>query len=343
MKYYVGLDVSLKETHICMLDEVGKVVCRRPCVTEPGAIARAISAAAPETEVVVLETGGQSSWLCRELQALELNAVIVDARLAKKALSGRLNKTDANDAEGLAWLALTRWYRRVAAKSASAQAARALLLSRAQLAKQRRALENVVRALLRGFGLSVGRVSKVGFEARIRARLEEAVELSDAILPLLVARQVLLTQAAALEEKIKTAAQASQVCLRLMSVPGVGPMTALAFMTALDDPQRFRRSSSVGAYLGLTPRRYQSGEVSYNGRISKQGDALARYFLYEAANSLLSRVKKWSRPKAWAAQLVKTRGGKKARVALARKLAVILHRIWINETEFQPRLAAAVS
>lgn len=343
MTYYVGLDVSLKETQICVLEEGGRVICRRPCVTDPRALARALKAAAPGKAVVVLETGGQSSWLCRELDGLGLEAVIVDARLAKKALSGRVNKTDANDSEGLAWLALTGWYRRVAVKSEAAQTARALLVSRAQLSKQRRALENVIRAQLRGLGVSVGRVSKAGFEARIRARLEDAAALSDAVLPLLAARGVLLAQSDALEEKIEAEASASPVCLRLMSVPGVGPMTALAFATALDDPHRFRRSSSVGAYLGLTPRRFQSGEVSYNGRISKQGDALARHFLYEAANSLLSRVKKWSAPKAWAARLVKIRGGKKARVALARKLAVILHRIWVNETEFQPRLASAVS
>jgi transposase len=120
-----------------------------------------------------------------------------------------------------------------------------------------------------------------------------------------------------------------------MTVPGVGPMTALAFVTAIDDPGRFARSASVGAYLGLTPRRHQSGEADWSGRISKHGDGLARHLLYEAANSLIARVRKWSAPKAWAARLVRKLGPKKARVALARKLAVILHRIWLDGTEFR--------
>ena len=160
---------------------------------------------------------------------------------------------------------------------------------------------------------------------------------------LLMVRRSLDLQIKQVEARIGAVSRGSEVCRRLMTVPGVGPMTALAFVTAIDDPARLAKSSLVGAYLGLTPRRHQSGAVDWAGRISKHGDALARHRLYEAANSLLSRVKAWSAPKAWAARLVKRVGGKKARVALARMLAVILQRIWIDGSEFRWTAKAAAA
>jgi transposase len=343
MDQYVGLDVSLKETHFCVVDGAGVEVARGREVTHPELLARALARHAPGARVIVLETGGQSSWLQRELEAAGLPAVIVDARRAKAALSCRLNKTDANDAAGLAQLARTGWYRAVAAKRPAARLARASLLAHQQLVKQRRDLENQVRALLRGFGLAVGRVSRARFEQRVWELVRRAPLLEDALAPLLTVRRSVCLQIKALEGRIDAAARDCPVCRRLMTVPGVGPMTALAFMTAIDDPARFARSSSVGAYLGLTPRRHQSGAADWSGRISKHGDALARHMLYAAANSLISRVKRWSAPKAWAARLVKRVGGKKARVALARKLAVILHRIWCEGSEFRWSAKQAVA
>ena len=335
MEQYVGLDVSLKETHFCVVDGTGAVVARGREATHPELLAAALQRHAPAARVVVLETGSQSSWLQRALESAGVPAVIVDARRAKAALSCRMNKTDANDAEGLAQLAYTGWYRAVAAKRPQTRLARALLLARQQLARQRRDIENQVRALLRGFGLTVGAVSRAGFEARVWTLVAAEPLLEDAIGPLLSVRRAVCAEAADLEARIGALARDSQVCRRLMTVPGVGPMTALAVVTAIDDPHRFAHSASVGAYLGLTPRRRQSGAMDWSGRISKQGDALARHMLYEAANSLLSRVKRWSAPTAWAARLVRRIGAKKARVALARKLAVILHRIWVDGTEFR--------
>lgn len=335
MEHYIGLDVSLKETHLCAVDGTGAVVGRAREATDPDVLARAIGALCPSVKTVVLETGGQSSWLHRALTALGVPAVIVDARRAKAALSCRLNKTDANDAEGLAQLARTGWYREVAAKRPATRHARALLLARQLLVRQRRDLENQLRGLLRGFGLAVGTVARARFEARVRDLVRLEPGLLDAVGPLLMARRALEKRIGALEKRIAAVAGGSEACRRLMSVPGVGPMTALAFVTAIDDPARFARSSSVGAYLGLTPRRYQSGEADWSGRISKHGDSLARHMLYEAANSLLARVRRWSAPKAWAARLARRTGGRKARVALARKLAVMLHRIWRDGTTFR--------
>jgi len=335
MSYYVGLDVSLKETHICVRVPGGRVAASGCVATCPVAIAAWLGAHAPGAETVVLETGGLSSWLCEGLCEQGVGAVIVDARLAKGALSGRANKNDANDAEALAWLALTGWYRRVAVKSERARVRRGLLVARSQLEGQRRSLENVVRALLRGFGLKVGSVAKGGFEARARVLLADLPQLGDAVEALLTARRALMAEALGLEKRIKAAARQSATCRRLMTVPGVGPMTALTFVAAIDDPRRFADSYDVGAYLGLTPRLFASGQTTYKGRISKWGDSLARHMLYEAANAMLVRVKAWSAPKAWAARLARRIGPKKARVALARKLAVILHRIWLSGEDFQ--------
>jgi transposase len=335
MEQYIGLDVSLKQTHICVMDAAGSVLARGREATQPELLAKAIRDLAPALRLAVLETGGQSSWLCQALEARGLPVAIVDARRAKKALSCWTNKTDANDAEGLAQLARTGWYRQVAAKRPETRSARALLLARQLLVRQRRDLENQVRGLLRGFGLAMGSVARKRFEGRARELVAQEPLLADAIEPLLLARAALDPQIRTLERRIAEAAKASEVCTRLMTAPGVGSMTALAFVTAIDDPWRFEKSASVGAYLGLTPRRHQSGDSDWSGRISKWGDGLARHMLYEAANSLLSRVRRWSAPKAWAARLAGKRGGKKARVALARKLAVILHRIWVDGSTFR--------
>jgi transposase len=344
MKEYVGLDVSLEVTHFCIVDETGTVVARGRVASEPEAIAAVLrERSAGEIVRVVHETGGMAHWLQRELEALGLPAVLVDARKAKGVLKAMLNKTDKHDAHALARLAQSGFIAPVAGKSRQTQLVRALLTARQQMMRKRRDLENQIRALLRGFGLKVGKVSKARFAARVRELLEAEPLLEDAVAPLLAVRRALVLGQDQLDARLVAVAGTSPVCRRLMSVPGVGPLTALAFMTAIDDPHRFRRSASVGAYLGLTPRRYQSGEMGYTGRISKWGDGVARHFLYEAANSLISRVKRWSAPKAWACRLVPRLGGKKARVALARKLAVILHRMWVDGTEFRMISQAATA
>ena len=231
-------------------------------------------------------------------------------------LKCKINKTDANDAEGLAQLARTGWYREVYVKSADAHIIRAHLLARKQVTKARRDFENQIRALLRTFGLKVGTVTKVQFEKRIRRLLKSVPALA---LPL---DQLLM-------------AKADQRCEVLQTMPGVGPLSALAFVSSMDDAKRFNKSSSVGAYLGLTPRSYQSGDVAWSGRISKNGDGVARSMLYEAANVLMVRVKANLPLKVWAVKLAERIGGKKARVALARKMAVVLHRMLSDGTVYQ--------
>jgi transposase len=189
--------------------------------------------------------------------------------------------------------------------------------------------------LLRNFGLRVGPVGGSGFEARIRKLVEGLPELQKIMVPLLAARRALREQFAALHRRLLAVVKEDKVCRRLMTIPGVGPVVSLAFTATIDVPARFRSARSVGPALGLTPILHQSGESSRIGRVSLCGDAMMRGLLYEAAQVLLTRVTKWSWLKAWAMQVAKRRGQRRAIVALARRLAVIMHRMWSDGTNFR--------
>ena len=335
MTTFAGLDVSQARTTICIVDERGCVTWRGSCATAPGAIAQTLSTRACSLERVGLESGPLAPWLVPELRALELPVVCLDARHAQAALSVQINKSDTNDADGLAQIVRTGWYREVEVKSVESRLVRATLGARKQLVGMRTEMINQIRGLMKIFGLILPKDGGARFEATTRARIAAHAELGLVIEPLLAAWRALDDQIAALEGQLVRRARRHEVCHRLMTVPGVGPLTALAFVTTVDDPKRFRRSSSVGAYLGLTPRRHQSGERDVSGRISKCGDRLTRSYLFEAANVVLTRVERWSSLKAWAIRLAKRSGAKKAKVALARKLATLLHRLWQDGTTFR--------
>ena len=342
-QHYVGLDVSLEMTSVCVLDEAGAVVWRGKVASTPEAIATAISARAPQAARIGLETGPLCTWHWHSLRALGLPVVCLDARHAKAALSLQLNKTDANDAYGLAQIVRTGWYKEVAVKSQGSHRLRTLLSSRAQLVNMRRDLATKIRGVLKTFGRIVGKVGDGGFAARVRELASGEPGLEEAVTALLAVRECLEQQIEMLETRILRFAKRSDPCRRLMTIPGVGVLTAVSFVAAIDDPARFSRSSGVGAYFGLTPRRHQSGKVDRDGKISRCGDALTRTYLFEAAGTLLSRVARWSALKAWGTRLSRRAGSKKARVALARKLAVLMHRIWMDGTEFcWPQEAATV-
>jgi transposase len=335
MTHYVGLDVSMEVTSVCVVDGAGEIVWRGVCASNPEAMAAAVAARAGDAARVVLESGPMSHWHWHGLRALGVPVLCVDARHAHKFLSARLNKTDANDAEGLAQLARFGWFAPVRVKSASAHHDRALLAARQQLVKMRRDVENQVRGLLKPFGLLMGKVSGRVYETRVEELLGEAPALAVALGPLLKVRRALLREYAVLHQELLAIVKGSTVCQLLMSFPGIGPVTALAYRAAVDEPARFAKSSSVGAYFGLTSRRYQSGEVDWSGRISKCGDTMVRSLLYEAANALLSRVKKSCELKSWGLRLQKRVGARKAKVAVARRMAVILHRMWLDGTAFR--------
>jgi len=340
MQQYVGLDVSMEDTSMCVLNQAGDVVFEDKVPTRPAAIARVLRRQAPEAIRIAFETGSLSNWLWHELKALGFPVLCLDARHAKAALSARMNKSDRNDARGLAEMARMGWYREAKVKSMESRHVRATLAARAKLVDIRRDIENQMRGLLKSLGIILGKTGSWSLPAKIRASLREAPYLRPLIEPLLLAHSALVTQIVKYDRQIKDLARADQTVRRLMTVPGVGPVTALAFASTVDDPQRFKRSSDVGAYLGLTPRRYQSGELDRTGRISKRGDRLTRYYLFEAANVLLKVVKRGSALKSWGTRLAKRIGSKKAKIAVARKIAVVLHCIWTDGTQFEWSKAA---
>jgi transposase len=335
MEHYVGLDVSLKLTAICVVDQTGTVMREGVVVSDPETIAEFVTSNAPSVVRIGLETGPTATWLWTELKQLGLPVICIDARHAKAVLKMQINKSDRNDAAGIARIMQTGWFKEVRVKDLDSHSVRALLASRALLVKIKRDLENQVRGLLKNLGLVIGRAKLNVFAKRAEELIEGRPELMAAVRPLLDARNAIEQQVDDLDRKVMRLARNNAQVRRFMTAPGVGPITALCFLATIDDPTRFKRSRSVGAYVGLTTRRYASGEIDWTGRISKCGDAMLRSYLYEAANVLLTRVAKWSTLKAWGIRLAKRSGLRKAKVAVARKLAVILHRMWIEGTEFK--------
>ena len=281
-----------------------------------------------------LESGPTSTWLWTELDRLGLPVICIDARHAKAALKMQINKSDRNDAAGIARIMQTGWYREVRVKALDSHAIKALLVGRALLVKIKRDLENQIRGLLKNIGLVIGRAKMNTFALRAKELIEDKPTLAAVVEPLLKAREVIEQQVADLDRKVMRLARSEPQVRRFMTTPGIGPITALCYLATIDDPIRFNKSRNVGAYIGLTTRRYSSGEIDWTGRISKCGDKLLRSYLFEAANVLLTRVAKWSTLKAWGMRIAKRSGIRKAKVAVARKLAVILHRMWIDGTEF---------
>jgi transposase len=341
MGYFAGLDVSLEETTICIVDDAGQIVREARAASEPEALVGFFVACGLKMERVGLEACSLTAWLHGGLTAAGIPAICVETRQAKAAMGAMPNKTDRNDARGLAQIMRTGWYRAVHVKSPSCRSWRALLTARRMLLNKRRDVENGIRALLREVGLKVGTPSRKDFPARVRELAVGDPVLSSLADPLLSVITVMTKEVEALTKRILGEVRVEPTCRRLMSVPGVGPLTALAFRATIDQPDRFRKSRDVGAHLGLTPRRYQSGETDVQGAISRCGDELARTALYEAAHSLLIRGTKWSALRAWGMNIAKRRGMARARVAVARKLAVILHRMWIDGSEFRWAKAAA--
>jgi transposase len=289
-----------------------------------------------------LEAGPLSQWLFSTLGEAGLPVICVETRHMRAALKAQINKTDRNDARGIAQMMRVGLYRPVHVKTLRSQKLRMLLTHRKLLQSKAIAIENDLRGTLRNFGLKVGIAGRTKFEARIEELVEDMPDLAVLVEPLLVVRRVLREQIAVLHRRLLALVRDDEVCRRLMTIPGVGPVVALTYRATVDVPARFRKSKSVGAVFGLTCSRDQSGERDHPGAISRCGDEMMRAMLYEAAQSMLVRSTRWSWLKAWAMQIAKRRGMKRAIVALARRLAVIMHRIWVDGTEFRwTREAAA--
>lgn len=324
MEEYIGLDVSMKETAVSIRRD-GKRIWRGKCASHPAVIANLLRQQAPSATRVVFETGPLSVWFYHALRAAGLPAICIDARHAKAALDMAANKTDANDADGLAHLAEIGFYREVRVKGFDSMLTRTLVSARTRLVRITTELSNQIRGLMKTFGLVVPAGKGGKFEEHVRELLVDRRSLAAIVLPILEAWQSMRLRAAELGRQLIANARKSEACQLLMSIPGVGTVTATSFTTAIEDPNNFKKSRSVGAWLGLTTRRYQSGQVDYDGHISRRGDRHVRSLLYEAATVILTRSSAESALRTWGLNLRKRVGFKRAAVAVARKLAVTMH------------------
>src|SRR5258708_3302883 len=311
MDHFAGLDVSVKETSICIVDDTGRIVREVKVASEPEALLQVLGNPIYRFKRIGLEAGPLSQWLFSALAEAGLPVICVETRHMRAVLQAQINKTDRNDARGMAQMMRAGLYRPVHVKTLRSQKLRMLLTHRKLLQSKAIAIDNDLRGTLRNFGLKVGMVGTVKFEARIKELVGN------------------------LPRRLLAIVGDDEVCRRLMTAPGVGPVVALTYRATVDVPARFRNSKAVGAVFGLTPSKYQSGEINRTGAISKCGDEMMRVMLFEAAQIMLVRTTKWSWLKAWAMKIARHRGMKKAIVALARRLAVIMHRIWVDGTEFR--------
>jgi transposase len=334
MKHFAGLDVSLQETAICVVDEDGTIVIEGKAASAPADLIRWFAAAGLMIARLGLEAGPLSPWLHAGLRAVGLPAICIETRRMKGATAAMAVKTDRNDARAIAHAMRVGWFTAVHVKTAESQELRLLLNNRRTLLEKRVAIDNEIRGTLKAFGLKLGEVTVGTFEARVLELLAKRSRLLVMVRPMLAARTALRQQSDVLHRMVLKAVRASAVCRRLLSVPGVGPIVALTYATGVDDPSRFSHSRDLGPHFGLTPRKYASGEIDRSGSITKAGDGAVREVLVQAALTLLTRVHRWSALKAWGVAIAKRRGLRRAIVAVARKLAVIMHRMWANTTTF---------
>ena len=334
MEHYAGIDVSLECSSVCVVDASGKIVREGKVASEPEALIAWFGSLGFGLVRIGLEAGPLSQWLYAAMQQAGLAVELLETRHVRDAFKAMPVKSDRNDARGIAQLIRLGWFRPVHCKSLVAQEVRAFLTARKLVQSKLFDIEMSLRGILRGFGLKVGPTTPNRFAGRIKELVSGHATLEVVAAALLAAHAVLLREFASFERRVRTMARVDARARLLMSAPGVGAIVALTYVSAIDDPTRFKSSKGVGAHFGLTPKKHQSGEKDITGRISKLGDGLVRTALYQAAHIILTRPVKGHHLKSWAAKLARRAGMKKAKVALARRLAVILHRMWINNTQF---------
>jgi transposase len=342
MNHYAGIDVSLECSSVCVVDANGKILREARVASEPEALIAWFQSQGFGLERIGLEAGPLSQWLFATMRQAGLAVELLETRHVRKAFEAMPVKSDRNDARGIAQLMRLGWFRPVHCKSISAQETRAMLTARKLVQSKLRDVENSLRGILRGFGLKVGKTTERGFAGRIEELVVNHPHLQALAKALLSVRAVLRSEFAAFQKQTRKMAQSDARTRLLMSTPAVGPIVALTYASAIDDPARFTSSKQAGAHFGLTPKKHQSGETDYTGRISKIGDSSVRTALYEAAHIMLTKpVKGCSQLKSWAMRIAKRAGMSKAKVALARRLAVIMHRMLATGTPFNAAAAAA--
>jgi transposase len=340
MDHYAGIDVSLECSSVCVVDANGKILREAKVASEPGALIAWFGSLGFGLERIGLEAGPLSQWLFAAMKAAGLAVELLETRHVRDAFKAMPVKSDRNDARGMAQLMRLGWFRPVHCKSLSAQETRATLTARKLVQSKLRDVENSLRGILRGFGLKVGKTTERKFAERIRELAANHPHLQRIADALLSVREVLRKEFAAFEKQTRKMLRSDMQARLLTSVPAVGPIIALTYASAIDDPGRFKSSKRVGAHFGLTPKRHQSGETDYTGRISKIGDGSVRTALYEAAHLMLTKpIKGCSQLKSWAMRIARRAGMSKAKVALARRLAVIMHRMLADGTPFNAAAA----
>ena len=341
MDHYAGIDVSLECSSVCVVDATGKIIREAKVASEPEALIAWFASLGFGLERVGLEAGPLSQWLFAAMREAGLAVELLETRHVRKAFEAMPVKSDRNDARGIAQLMRLGWFRPVHCKSMGAQETRAELTARKLVQSKLRDVENSLRGILRGFGLKVGKTTELGFAGRIRELVMGHPHLETIADALLAVHAVLQNQFKAFEKRVRKMARSDARTRLLMSTPAVGPIVSLTYASAIDDPGRFKSSKRVGAHFGITPKKYQSGETDYTGRISKIGDSSVRTALYEAAHIMLTKpVKGCSALKSWAMRIARRAGMSKAKVALARKLAVIMHRMLVDGKPFKDAAAA---
>jgi transposase len=342
MTYYAGIDVSLEYSSVCVVDGAGKIIREQRIASEPEALIAWFRGLGFGLERIGLEAGPMSQWLYAAMRAAGLAVELLETRHVRDAFKAMPVKSDRNDARGIAQLMRLGWFRPVHCKSMAAQEVRALLTARKLVQSKLLDVQMSLRGLLRGFGLKVGATTPSRFAGRIRDLVEGNATLEVIAAALLVVHETLRRELAGFEKRVRSIARSDGRVRLLMSTPGVGAIVALTYVAAIDDPARFKSSKGVGAHFGLTPKKYQSGETDITGRISKIGDEGVRTALYEAGHIILTQpLKGCTALKSWAMRLAKRAGMKKAKVALARKLAVIMHRMLVDGTLFASAAVAA--
>ena len=345
MNQYAGIDVSLECSSVCVVDASGKILREAKVASEPEALIAWFRGLGLTLERIGLEAGPLSQWLYAAMHEAGLAVELLETRHVRDAFKAMPVKSDRNDARGIAQLMRLGWFRPVHCKSIEAQETRAVLTARKLLQSKLRDIENSLRGVLRGFGLKVGKTTERTYAERIRELVSGHSGLELVAQALLEAHAVLLREFNRLDKQTQKLARSHPSAQLLMTTPSVGPIVALTYAAAIDDPKRFTSSKATGAHFGLTPKKYQSGQTDYTGRISKIGDASVREALYQAAHIMLTKpVKGCTALKSWAMRIAKRAGMRKAKVALARKLAVILHRMLADGKPFNPaaKTAAAI-
>jgi transposase len=341
MDYYAGIDVSLEQSSVCVVDGGGKIIREAKVASEPEALIDWFSSLGFGLARIGLEAGPLSQWLFAAMKEAGLAVELLETRHVRNAFKTMPVKTDRKDARGIAELMRLGWFRPVHCKSMPAQETRVVLTARSLVQAKLRDIEMSLRGILRGFGLKVGETTPLRFSARINELVSGHPTLEAIGAALLAVHEVLLRELKGLERRVRTMGRNDARARLLMSAPGVGVVISLTYVSAIDDPARFKSSKNVGAHYGMTPKKYQSGETDFTGRISKVGDKSVRTALYQAAHIILSRPVKGSTLKSWAMKLAKRVGMQKAKVALARKLAVIMHRMLVEGKPFNFAATAA--